>query len=148
MEPPKQRQNTITEYSIQERNIIGNVQEIKEDYDLMTAVMICLDDENEQPQNEILKLLSTVLDKEMTPVQKKTILQNEFNIKMTEELESEVTTMCNLAEGIYEKGAERKELENIKNLMETLNLDVTQAMAALKIPESSFERYTKLVSQK
>ncbi len=42
MNPPKIRNNTITEYSLVEKNLFGNVKEEKEYYDLMTAVMICL----------------------------------------------------------------------------------------------------------
>lgn len=40
--PPVSRENTITEYSIREKNLVGNVMEKAENYDLMTAIMICL----------------------------------------------------------------------------------------------------------
>lgn len=42
MNPPKNRENSITSYVISEKNLIGNVKEKKSNYDLMTAVMICL----------------------------------------------------------------------------------------------------------
>ena len=42
MNPPKYRNNTITEYGFKEKNRVGNVAEKKEHYDLMTAIMICL----------------------------------------------------------------------------------------------------------
>ena len=40
--PPKKRENTITRYCVQEENLVGQVLEQKENYDLLTVVMICL----------------------------------------------------------------------------------------------------------
>lgn len=37
-EPPKNRQNTITRYVMKEENIIGDVAEKREDYDLLTIM--------------------------------------------------------------------------------------------------------------
>ena len=39
--PPKKRENTITRYCVQEENLVGQVLEQKENYDLLTVVMIC-----------------------------------------------------------------------------------------------------------
>ena len=36
--------------------------------------------------------------------EKKCILEEDFDIRMTKEVESEVETMCNVSEGIYENG--------------------------------------------
>jgi len=38
------------------------------------------------------------------PEEKKQILKEDFDIKMTRELESEVSLMCNLSKDIEEKG--------------------------------------------
>lgn len=48
MNPPKNRRNTITQYSIQEKHIIGEAVEQVRNYDLMSAVMICLGDEDDK----------------------------------------------------------------------------------------------------
>lgn len=40
--PPKYRQNTINRYFIQEECLVGGVKEERENYDLLTAVVICL----------------------------------------------------------------------------------------------------------
>ena len=40
--PPKKRENTVTRYCVQEENLVGQVSEQKENYDLLTVVMICL----------------------------------------------------------------------------------------------------------
>ncbi len=68
-------------------------------------------------------------------------LTDDFDIKMTKELESEVSEMCNLSQGIEEKGIEIGTLRAIENLMDTLKLTAEQAMAALKIPETERLKY-------
>ena len=41
-DPPKYRENTITRYTVREENIVGNIAEKRENYDLITAVIVCL----------------------------------------------------------------------------------------------------------
>ena len=53
--------NTITGYRINEYSLIGNVKEDPSHYDLMNAVMICLGDDPENQDNNILKLLEVLL---------------------------------------------------------------------------------------
>lgn len=66
-------------------------------------------------------------------------------------MESEVFEMCNLSEGIEQKGIEigiEREREAgtlrfIENLMDTLKLTAEQAMAALKVPETEWMKYSR-----
>ena len=88
--PPKYRENTITRYVIQEENLVGNIAERKENYDVFTVVMICLGHDGDDRYTGILKLLDVLLSSEKEPEEKKKILQNDFHIKMTKILESEV----------------------------------------------------------
>lgn len=144
-DPPKYRENTITRYTVQEENIVGNTTEKRENYDLITAVIVCLGNAGDDKYTGILKLLDVLLSSERKPDEKKRILQDDFNIKMTKELESEVLLMCNLSKGIEEKGIKEgiKEgiLSSIQNLMESMGWSAEQAMAALKIPESEQVQY-------
>lgn len=59
--------------------------------------------------------------------------------------------MCNLSNGVEAKGIERgiktNTLQSIQNLMDTLQLTPDQAMAALKIPEKDWEKYTTMLKQ-
>ena len=48
--------------------------------------------------------------------EKSKILKKKFDIEVTAEMEEELRTMCNLSEGIYERGAENKLIEVIMNL--------------------------------
>lgn len=140
-DPPKYRENTITRYTVQEENIVGNIAEKRENYDLITAVIVCLGNAGDDKYTGILKLLDVLLSSERKPDEKKRILQDDFNIKMTRELESEVLLMCNLSKGIEEKGIKEGILSSIKNLMESMDWSAEQAMTALKIPESEQIQY-------
>ena len=122
--------------------MIGDIAEKKGNYDLLTVVIICLGHSGDDKYTGILKLLNVLLSSEKDPEEKKKILQDDFDIKMTKELESEVSEMCNLSQGIEEKGIEIGTLRAIENLMDTLKLTAEQAMAALKIPETERLKYT------
>ena len=63
MNPPKNRENSITRYYIAEENLVGRVKERKADYDLMSAVLICLGEE-EDSGTDLLKLLNVLLSTE------------------------------------------------------------------------------------
>lgn len=134
--PPKYRENTITRYVIREENIIGDILEKKENYDLLTAVMVCLGHSGDDKYTGILKLLDVLLSSVKEPEEKKKILQDDFGIKMTRELESEVSELCNLSKGIEENGMKKGILVSIQNLMESMGWTAEQAMKALKIPET------------
>ena len=112
-DPPKYRENTITRYTVREENIVGNIAEKRENYDLITAVIVCLGNAGDDKYTGILKLLDVLLSAERKPDEKKRILQDDFNIKMTRELESEVLLMCNLSKGIEEKGIREGILSSI-----------------------------------
>lgn len=153
--PPKNRANSITRYSVQEENLVGNVKEKKENYDLITVVMICLGDENRENYNGILKLLDVLLSSEKEAEEKKKILKEDFHIKMTETLEREVSIMCNLSKGVEEKGIQKGIKEGIKegiitaieNLMDSMGWTAEQAMTALKVPESEWLQYVSLLKK-
>ena len=85
MNPPKYRQNTIAKYAICESKLVGAVSEKKENYDLMTVIMICLGD-SENAEADLLRMLDVLFSDESAEC-KKHILQEEFAIKMTKKLE-------------------------------------------------------------
>ena len=79
---------------------------------------------------------------------------------MTKKLESKVSEMCNLSEGIEQRGIQKgiqkgiqtgiqkgrmdERLESIQNLMKNLKFSIEQAMTALGIPEDEWETYRTL----
>ena len=151
MNPPKNRKNTINKYSIKEDNVVGNTKEEKENYDLLTAIMLCLGDPEEKIDSEILRLLEVLLSSKRTVEEKKQILEKEYDIKMTETIESEVSKMCNLSDGVERQGIEKglkqglqqglqtARYNDVKNLMKNLNLTCEQAIKALGISVKEWE---------
>lgn len=60
MNPPNYRKNMINQYSIQEESLIGEFGDNVEYYDLLTGIIICLGDADDE-RSGILKLLEVLL---------------------------------------------------------------------------------------
>ena len=160
--PPEHHQNTITRYRIAEENIVGHVKEAVEDYDLMTVIVLGLGDPaaaEEEESASILRLLSVLLSSETAEAKKKRILRDDYAIPLTEMLERSLTEMCNLSQGVEEKGIAkglaRGRAEGyvegfgsaLRNLMTSMNLSAEDAMSTLKIPEKDRARYAELLEK-
>ena len=100
---PKERRNSITRYTLREEQLVGNSVEAAKNYDLISVVMICLGDAQER-QADVLRMLDVLLSSECKAEEKKQILEEEFAIQMSERVEEEVAQMCNLSQGIVERG--------------------------------------------
>ena len=152
MNPPENRKNSITKYSITEQNLVGDVKEPHENYDLITAIMICLGDDSDNEPDSLLRLLDILLSSDRNVNEKKRLLENDFQISMTEHLERGVSEMCNLSKGIEEKGIqkgiEQGTLSSIKSLMESMDWSLEQAMDALKLSGEEREKYLSSLTDK
>jgi predicted transposase/invertase (TIGR01784 family) len=133
---PKQRQHTITSYQITEKPIIGNVTEEVRHYDLLTVVMICLGDPDQAETGSLLYLLDALFAKNVNAEKKMQILQDIYHIPMTQELERQVSQMCNLSEGILEEGRQegRQETAN-RMLAKGASLDFIHEITQIPIEE-------------
>ncbi len=155
MNPPKGRAGSITRYSIQEENLVGDVREQRDCYDLLTTIMICLGEEEEEQDSGVLKLLETLLSSEKDPAAKKKTLEEEFAIPVTQTLEREVSLMCNLSKGIEEKGIQKGmqkgiqegTLLSIRSLMKSMNWTAEEAMIALRIEEPERSHYAERIEK-
>ena len=135
---------------------MGEAKEEVRNYDLMSAVMICLGEETDRNYSGLLKFLEVLLSDEKTAAAKKTILQNEFDLPMTQTLETEVYQMCNLSQGAIEKGIqkgmqqgiqqgigqgrEEERIASVRNLMHNLHMTAEDAMKVLNIPQEDRDR--------
>ena len=152
-DPKKMNANSIAEYGITQQKVTGRVKEKVENYDKIKIIILSVNDEGMENRNTIIRLLSTLLSTTESVENRKKILQNDFNISMTKEIEEEVAEMCNLGMAVELKGVEKGEaqgfekalIESIKNLTETLHLTVQQAMDALKIPKEDQDYYAKKI---
>lgn len=171
IDPPKNRRNTITSYQMYEKNIVGSVQEKVQDYDLLSVVMVCLGGAEAGCYDGLLRLLDVLLSSEKDAQEKRKILLDDYDIKMTHSFESEVSEMCNLSQGVWDKGVQKgmelgKELGkeigkeigremgreesrmfSLQSLMKTMNWTAEQAMAALEIPSGERQKYLSLLAE-
>ena len=93
--------------------MIGNAAEKLENYDLMSVVTICLGKPDTENYTGILKFLDVLLSSSRAATEKKKILEEEFGVAMSEELEREVLIMCNLSQGVKAEGREEGRREGI-----------------------------------
>lgn len=163
MNPPKNRQNTITTYSVTEKNLIGSVCENRENYDLLTTVMICLGNPEGDEYRGLLRLLDVLFTQEKDHLEKRRVLEEDFGIPFNSGLHTEVSGMCNLSKGIYEKGEIRGEargeargemrgrilgmLDSIRQLMQSMHWTAEEAMNALQIPMEDREKYLTMLTE-
>nr|WP_288733237.1 hypothetical protein [uncultured Anaerobutyricum sp.] len=135
-DPAKKRKNGIFKYHTIEDIIYGEPYTKEENYDLMEVVVLNLGDADKSSDLEILDLLNVLFSATITPEEKKQRLNDEFEIAMTVEFESEVQEMCNLSEALVEQGrAER-------------NISIAQMMIQEREPVEKIERYTGYALEK
>lgn len=145
--PSEEFQNTLTRYSIKPEPLIGNAVENVENYDLMSIIMICLGKPDSENYTGILKFLEVLFSSTRAGKDKSRILEEEFGIKMSEELEREVLDMCNLSQGVRAEGKAEGRTEGkllmlfdlvrdgsltIEKAAEKANMTVEQFKAALE----------------
>ena len=119
----------------------------------MASDLICLGDEDDKNYGGLLKFLEVLLSEEKSPETKKEILETEFEVPMTQTLESEVRYMCNLSQGVAERamekgvaqgvvqGENRATLVAIQNLMKNANLTADKAMDMLGVAQADRAKY-------
>lgn len=98
------RSDTINRYSFTEKCIRGDLRENKEDYDLMTVVVLRLGSKGEKSEDNAIRLLSKIFSINLSYDEKLYTLQNEFKISVSREISEEVQNVCNLSAGVYNKG--------------------------------------------
>ena len=151
MKPPKSRENTITRYRLVEEHLVGEAIEPVRNYDLLSVVMLCLGGPDRENYDGVLRMLDVLLSNETSEAEKRKILQNDYDIQMTQTMEREVSVMCNLSKGVEEKGMAKGMtngiLASIKNLVKNMGVSVEQAMSVLEIPETERQKYMDLLER-
>ena len=110
--PTKKWAYTITRYRMREENLVGQTQAPREDYDLLTSILICLGEKQYTELKGLLRMLNLVLLDNVSPESKTKTLKEEFHVHVTPHLEKGVVEMCNLCEGV-ETVAERMSMMDI-----------------------------------
>ena len=151
--PYAEVRNTITRVHLVQTNLVGTVPELKQYYDTDEVVLVCLGGEKDDNYSGLLKMLDVLFSESVSIDTKKQVLEIEYDIKMNEELQTEVYEMCDYSLGVYDRGVEKgikKGIENakladIKNVMEGLSMPLEKALELLKVPKSDYDKYEKLL---
>ena len=156
--PPKKYENTINRFFIAEEKLVGDVEYKKANYDLLSIVMIGLGKPDSPRYKGLLEMLEVLVSKR-TVEEKKRILQEKFNFKMTNNMIKEATEMCNLSQAIEDKGRELGKREGInigraegkfeatlsmlKNMKANTGWSAEKAMEIAAIPKEEQPKYLK-----
>ena len=126
---PKRIHNTVTEYCITEKNVIGCFQDKKDNYDLIDIIVIGLGSLENTSDDNVIGYLSTVFSDSIKTEEKKKTLKERFDITIDRETAKEMNGMCNWSDGVYldgiqkgiiqgkAEGAENKQLEMLKQFI-------------------------------
>ena len=124
-----------------EKSILGKFKANIDYYNLLEVITLYIGDDT-KTDNKLLKMLDKIFSKKYNVDEKKKYLQDECGIAMTD---TEVDTMCNYSDYVENRGKQERLLQDIRSLMETLNLSAEKAMQALKVsPEEQAELLAEL----
>ena len=98
-------ENTMSHIHLTKEDMIGSY-EWKGNLDLLNIIMIGL--AKELPEHdetyELHRLLGALLSRELTVDEKLDIIGNEYDIPLEETFRKDMSTMCNLSQGVKEEG--------------------------------------------
>lgn len=107
----------MTDIHLTKEDLVGSCK-WKGRLDLFNIIMIglagTLPEHNEM--YELHHLLGTLLSSELTADEKLSIMEHEYDISVEEKFRRDVNIMCNLSEGIEEKGMAKGEAQLIINM--------------------------------
>lgn len=131
-DPSKENRNSIVEYGFTQQKVIGKVDEPVKNYDKMKAIIINLNDDGMDNRTDIIRLLSTLLSTTETVERRKKILENDFHIPMTKEIEEGMQDMCNYGTAVQTYGerigVQAGQLKLILSTMKKHGWDVEKTM--------------------
>ena len=148
-----QKNDVINTYKIQETCETKIWHAAREDYDLLTAVMVypkkegirkaqdipnAVEQEDENKQR-LLELLKILFIKNLVIEDKMEQLQKTYGILMEKEIDKEVMDMCNFSDFIEQRGKEEGKVEatllHVKKLMQKIDVSAVDAMNILDVEE-------------
>ena len=128
---------------------------------MLTVVMIYTADDFMDLQNDIIKMLSVLLSRNLAAKERMNILEDSFDIAMTEKVKQEVDKMCNLSQGVraegealgivkgeamgIAKGELKERLKNVKAIMDSLKVSAIEAMNILKFSPEEQQKLLPLL---
>ena len=139
--------NTISAYRFTEDNIVGSSKESKENYDLMTAIMLRLGNVTDEVEQPILRLLDVLLSAEKRPEEKKEVLEHDFNIPMSDSISKEVNDMCNLGQGLVEMTELRTTANIVMRMMKKKHVSLEEALDYVDVSDDERESVIRFIDK-
>ena len=113
---------------------------------LLNIVLIGIADElpEHDDKYELHRLLSTLLSMELSVNEKLGIIEKEYSIAVDDKMREDVSVMCNLSQGIKEKGGDEREE---KIMLKMYRKGYTSAQIA-EIVDKSVEEVERIIDKK
>ena len=142
MDSPDYAAHTITAYTISQHNLYGEYEE-KERYDLMSVIAVRLAvNKDKEGGNPLHNMLETLFSSRLRIQEKEKKLEQEFGMRMTEEVKKGASSMCNYSDWVEEQGKKSLLEEQIKKKLDK-NMSVKEIAEALEQEEGTIEKIIK-----
>ena len=142
-------ENTMSHIHLTKEDVIGSY-EWKGNLDLINIVMIGL--AKELPEHDetydLHRLLGALLSQELTVDEKLGIIGNEYDIPIEENMRKEVSAMCNLGEGIEEKGIAKGRIEGEASLILKMHKNGLSAEQIASATDKEIEEVKAIIAGK
>lgn len=148
----------INHYRMEEKHLLHRYEESPENYGLINIVLISLG--KKADKDRLIHLLQVLFtESQQTFDTKRAILQKEYHIEMTPEMEQEMSTMCNLSLNISEEALNRglaqgRKEGRLEGLNETaarllsMGLSVEDVSKGTSLPLETVEKIKKQIIEK
>ncbi len=162
--PSQKFKNSLTEFYIDQKHIGGQKIPDLLERDLMRIIFIGLGNPEKAEEESIWRMLGVLLSGQISVEKKRNILEIEYGLKMTCNLEKEVMEVSNLGQGVFTQGLEKglaqglekglaqgrieERLEMLQKVMKKLNFNIDQALQFVDIPQDQQEMYRELLKDK
>jgi len=125
--------NSIEIYDI-DRNFLCGSNTDNPRYDILNAIIIYISrkHDSEKTDNELIRMLTDLFDERISGTAKVQKLKSEYGLKITKEVESEVTDLCTYSTAMENKGIEKGMEKGIERGLEAL-------VQSLKVYISDFD---------
>lgn len=144
---PKYAKNTVTEYGICQKKLVGDFQ-MEARYDILNVTFMCLGDAEDEDVPKFLSMLSVAISERIDGAEKKRILEERYQIPMTRELGKELDRMCNLSEGIEERGIKKGSEQNARRFFENgASYELVRASIEILTDEELQQIYDEVMEQ-
>ena len=120
-EAAQTRANSIEIYDISRNFLVGTNSDHPR-YDILTAVIINISEKHDTADtpSKLIRMLTDLFDERLDGVEKVNRLRDEYGLKLTRNVESEVTEMCSYATAMENKGIEKGIEKGLKALVTSL----------------------------